>query len=106
MKIYGFVSNEAPAGYRQKDAFAGCIRARPSVRRAQPTSRVERRPQGVLGCGYLTDSRALKHLAETSFRPLTSGVSLDAVLQSSLLENPVPSGAKCAIYANRYYADI
>ena len=30
VKIYGFVSNEAPAEYRQKDAFAGCIRrARP-----------------------------------------------------------------------------
>ena len=36
VKIYGLVSNETPAGYRQKDAFAGCLRARPSVRRAQP----------------------------------------------------------------------
>ena len=35
VKNYGSVSNEAPVGYRQKDAFAGCIRARPSVRRAQ-----------------------------------------------------------------------
>ena len=31
------------------------------------------------------DGRNSKHLAETSIRPLTSGVSLDAVLQSSLL---------------------
>ena len=31
-KNYGFVSNEAPAGYRQKDAFAGCLRARSSGR--------------------------------------------------------------------------
>ena len=32
VKIYGSVSNEAPAGYRQKDAFAGCLRARSSGR--------------------------------------------------------------------------
>ena len=53
VKIYGSVSNEAPVEYRQKDAFAGCIRARPSVRRAQPidTPRITQKALKARVCG-------------------------------------------------------